>query len=114
MCIRDRIATGFTFIMFAGDISPDHCDLRRIVENPIESQTTDITQLVSGWTLREILDVDSNLPVWVEDIIAKVIEEADQLAPAEKAKLIMKQLDQLGIADAIAEYTRSVPDAKTD
>ncbi|MBL4891873.1 MAG: hypothetical protein JKX91_08625, partial [Rhizobiaceae bacterium] len=41
----------FALILWAGDISPNHCDLLRIIDNPNESQTTDITQLVFGQTL---------------------------------------------------------------
>jgi hypothetical protein len=36
-----------------GDNSPDHCVLLRFFDNPTESQLTVITQLVSGWTLRQ-------------------------------------------------------------
>jgi hypothetical protein len=36
-----------------GDNSPDHCVLLRFFDNPTESQLTVITQLVSGWTLRD-------------------------------------------------------------
>ena len=37
-------------ISSTSDIRPNHSDLLRIFHNPNESQRTDITQLVSGWT----------------------------------------------------------------
>jgi len=61
--------------------------------------------------LREILDVGSNLPVWVEEEIGRVIEESSALPPNEKAKAIMSKLEELGIANAIAEYGLSSPNA---
>lgn len=63
--------------------------------------------------LREILDVESNLPVWVEERIARVIQETEDLAPKEKARRIMEQLENLGIADSIVEFQRSVTNAPT-
>lgn len=54
--------------------------------------------------LRDILDVDSNLPIWVEKIISDVIADVSTLPDAEKARNIMSKLKQLGIADAILEY----------
>jgi predicted ATP-binding protein involved in virulence len=62
--------------------------------------------------LREILDVDSNLPVWVFDKISAIIAEAVGETPAERARAIMRQLEQLGIADAIVEYNQENPNAQ--
>ncbi|KSV61902.1 hypothetical protein N185_37555 [Sinorhizobium sp. GW3] len=56
--------------------------------------------------LREILNVSSNLPVWVEGEIEKLIERASRLAPEKRAKHIMEKLRKLGISDAIVEYRR--------
>ena len=86
--------------------------LVRNANNRIVSELLDVSD-VSGTpneVLREILDVDSNLPVWVEDRIAKIIQESSALEPAEKARLIMQQLEQLGIADSLEEYGRSGSD----
>jgi hypothetical protein len=38
-------------MLSSGDISPGHCDLLRIFDNPNESQTADITQLLSKQAL---------------------------------------------------------------
>lgn len=72
----------------------------------IISQKLD-TANVSGTpneVLREILDVDSNLPVWVQESIDGIMRDTASVSDAERAKLIMKKLEELGIADAIAEY----------
>jgi hypothetical protein len=62
--------------------------------------------------LREILDVRSNLPVWVEEQISRVIDGAINEPAEERARIIMRQLELLGIADAISEYKRGGSDAK--
>ena len=41
-------------ILALGDISPNHRNLQRIVEYLIDSQTTDVTQLVFGQTRSNI------------------------------------------------------------
>ena len=82
----------------------------------IVSQLLDVSD-VSGTPneiLREILDVESNLPVWVEDRIAKVIEETKDMEPKAKARLIMQQLEELGIADSIVEYNSRLSNAESD
>jgi len=56
--------------------------------------------------LREILDVDSNLPVWVEESINQVMAESASLEVSERARIVMEKLKELGIADAIVEYQR--------
>ncbi|YCI04054.1 AAA family ATPase [Ensifer sp. D2-11] len=56
--------------------------------------------------LREILDVSSNLPLWVEGEIEKVIERASKMPPEKRARHIMQKLKKLGISDAIVEYKR--------
>lgn len=74
----------------------------------IESLPLNLTD-ISGTpneVLRDILDVDSNLPVWVEERIFKVIEGAAQIPIDERARYIMAELEELGIADAIVEYKR--------
>lgn len=56
--------------------------------------------------LREILDVRSNLPVWVESEIERLIRRSDSKPQEKRAKYIMDRLKKLGIADAIVEYKR--------
>lgn len=90
--------------------------LLRNDQSRIVSQHLDVAD-VSGTpneVLREILDVDSNLPVWVEDTIARVIEETADLEPSAKARLIMDKLEELGIADSIVEYKSRLPNAEND
>lgn len=87
--------------------------LVRNARSRVESVLLDLMD-VSGTpneVLREILDVGSNLPVWVEDAISNVIEQTAELPPDEKAKAIMAQLERLGIANAIAEYGNKSPNA---
>jgi predicted ATPase len=55
--------------------------------------------------LREILDVRSNLPVWVENKIAQIISGTAG-STAERARLIMEELERLGFAEALLEYKR--------
>ncbi|MFB7147756.1 AAA family ATPase [Agrobacterium deltaense] len=81
----------------------------------VESVLLDLKD-VSGTpneVLREILDVDSNLPVWVEEAVNKIIAETLELPPEEKARAIMEQLERLGIANAIAEYGINANNAKS-
>ncbi|WP_246756919.1 AAA family ATPase [Bradyrhizobium neotropicale] len=61
--------------------------------------------------LREILDVHSNLPVWVERQIAEVIESTAPLDARERARIVMEKLERLGFAEAIVEYKRGDLDA---
>ena len=77
----------------------------------IESKLLDMNDL-SGTPndiLRNILSVDSNLPVWVEGRIEKAIEDALQLPPEQRSREIMRHLGELGIADAIVEYKKDAP-----
>ena len=62
--------------------------------------------------LREILDVRSNLPVWVENKIAQIIDSTAAANAAERAHLIMQELERLGFTEALVEYKRGDPNAK--
>lgn len=53
--------------------------------------------------LKEVLDVSSNLPLWVEEKIISIVHGATQDDPRERARRIMAELRELGLADAIAE-----------
>lgn len=82
-------------------------------ERKITSQKLDL-QDISGTpneVLREILDVRSNLPVWVEERIEKVIARAKKKDESARAAYVMSHLEKLGIADAIVEYKRRQPRA---
>ncbi len=83
-------------------------------DHRIQSQTLDLRD-ISGTpneVLREILDVGSNLPVWVESEIDRLITRSERRAPEKRAAYIMKELQKLGISDAIVEYKRRRNDAK--
>jgi predicted ATPase len=56
--------------------------------------------------LREVLDVGSNLPLWVEKKLDDIFQRVEELPEAERAKSIMEELGRLGIADSIVEYKR--------
>lgn len=82
-------------------------------DRKITSQKLDL-QDISGTpneVLREILDVRSNLPVWVEERIEKVVARAKKKDEDKRAAYVMSQLEKLGIADAIVEYKRRHPRA---
>lgn len=52
--------------------------------------------------LREIFDVPSNLPVWVEEKIKTMLASLDELEGEAKANKILDELDKLGISDQIS------------
>ncbi|MEA5470817.1 AAA family ATPase [Spirulina sp. 06S082] len=54
--------------------------------------------------LREILDVPSNLPVWVEERVRKLLESLDEKTPEERANHLFALLEELGISDQISEF----------
>ena len=49
--------------------------------------------------LREILDVSSNLPLWVEDDIKSILSDNNNISDNEKARMLMQRLKELGISD---------------
>lgn len=53
--------------------------------------------------LREILDVPSNLPIWVEEKIKTLLSNLDGLDDDEKASRILDELDKLGLSDQITD-----------
>lgn len=73
-----------------------------------EAQRVDITD-ISGTpneVLREILDVASNLPVWVEREIDRIIDTASSIPTDSRAPFVMSKLAELGISDSIIEYKK--------
>ena len=53
--------------------------------------------------LREILDVPSTIPVWVEKKIKDVLLTLEKLEGEEKSKRILDALDELGLSDYISD-----------
>ncbi|WP_081643257.1 AAA family ATPase [Sphingobium bisphenolivorans] len=55
--------------------------------------------------LRDILEVDSNVPVWVEEKIKAIFDDPSLIHDqAERGRRIMSELSRLGLADALGEY----------
>jgi len=54
--------------------------------------------------LREILDVPSNLPIWVEDQIRRLLQSVADQPPEERARVLFALLKELGLTDAISEF----------
>ncbi len=54
--------------------------------------------------LREILDVQSTLPIWVEKSITDIISRTENENPEVRARLIFEELDRLGISDQISNF----------
>lgn len=58
--------------------------------------------------LRDILDVPSTLPLWVEKEVDAVLDETENLPPEEKGKAVLDALNRMGINSALTDYrTRS-------
>ncbi|AMN45511.1 hypothetical protein ACG33_00020 [Steroidobacter denitrificans] len=53
--------------------------------------------------LREILDVPSNLPIWVEDEIRKIFENASGDNPHALGERVLAELRRLGVVDAASD-----------
>lgn len=55
--------------------------------------------------LREIMDVPTTLPVWVEDRIRKILEKYENISDTEdKASSIIKELKELGLDDSLTDF----------
>ena len=54
-------------------------------------------------TLRNILEVPSNLPIWVEERIKTVIKSTEALTGEKRVEVIFNELDKLGFSDKISE-----------
>jgi len=53
--------------------------------------------------LRDIFDISSNLPIWVEEKIKTLIAALGELEAEEKANRILDELDKLGLSDQITD-----------
>ncbi len=85
-------------------------------DNRVTSSKLDVADLsgTPNRILRDILDVPSNLPIWVEDRIHTVIREHANAPEAERAEQIMKCLREIGLTDAIPEYQAEDADAQPE
>lgn len=54
--------------------------------------------------LREVLDVDSNLPVWVEDAVRSLLLEARGVESKRRSTFILEALARHGLTDALVEF----------
>jgi hypothetical protein len=81
-------------------------------DRKVRSLELDVSDLsgTPNEVLREILFVDSNLPVWVESQIDQAVQESSEKPPDQRAAFIMAALERLGIADSIVEYRRKNAD----
>ncbi|WP_159791459.1 AAA family ATPase [Croceibacterium salegens] len=57
--------------------------------------------------LRDVLKVDSVLPIWVDAKIRELLKMADGMPDEQRGSFLMNQLEELGIGDSIAEYGAS-------
>lgn len=82
-------------------------------QNRVISEKLDLADLsgTPNRILKEILDVPSNLPIWVEKKIEEVLRENVSGEPQERANRIMSELRELGLADAIPEMPWESNDA---
>lgn len=83
-------------------------------EGNVDSQRLELADLsgTPNKILRDVLDVSSNLPLWVERKIEEVVQESHGQEPTTRARKIMATLRQLGIADSIAEMPWEEEDEK--
>lgn len=74
-------------------------------EGQVASQQLELSDLAGtpNRVLREILDVPSNLPVWVEDRVAAILRDTQHPDPEQRARMIMAALREIGLADSIPE-----------
>ena len=82
-------------------------------DNRISSEKLDLADLsgTPNRILKEILDVPSNLPIWVENRIEEVLRQNPGLEPKMRARKIMSALRELGLADVVPEMNWEDNDA---
>jgi len=80
----------------------DYNDAGRVVSQRL--QVDDLSGTPNS-VLREILDVDSNLPAWVETKVREILEDPTfDSDPKMRGERLMRELSRLGLAGSIAEY----------
>lgn len=73
----------------------------------IETQKLSTSELsgTPNKVLREILDVDSNLPAWVEEKVRSVLNDPSlDNDPKARAEKVMSELSRLGLSNSLAEF----------
>jgi len=76
---------------------------RRIYSQRIENAELSSTP---DTVLRDILDVPTTLPIWVEDRIRDVIAKATGASPKEQAANIFIALQEMGLAEHISQFSQ--------
>ncbi len=84
----DPDAKVYALLFEGGRVASTHLDNAKLASSPNK-------------ILRDILDVPSTMPVWVENKIRDVLISVEQLEGEEKAAKIMEALDELGLSDNI-------------
>ena len=80
--------------------------LQRAGSGKIYSENLDIAD-ISGTPdviLRDVLQVDSNLPLWVESAISQLLDSSKDMEAEQRGEFLLKELASLGIGDAILSY----------
>jgi predicted ATPase len=54
--------------------------------------------------LRDVLDVPSTLPLWVEKEVDTLLGQTEHLPPEQKGKAVLDALNRMGISSALSEY----------
>ena len=76
-------------------------DDRRVVSRKLDDAA------VSGSAniiLRDVLGVESTIPMWVEKIIVECLNDQSNADPEQQAKLISNRLEQLGIRVSWSDF----------
>ena len=83
--------------------------LRPAAQGRIVSQKLDEANIAgsANTVLREILGLESTIPQWVEEMIEHYLRQPTDQNPEERAEQIMKLLKQIGISDALSDYSDS-------
>ena len=83
-------------------------------DNRVTSHRLELADLAGtpNRVLREILDVPSNLPIWVEKEIESVMGQHGEEDIKVRARMIMTKLKELGLTEALAEFRSGSEDEK--
>lgn len=103
--VRFVVATHSPFIVSSYE-GASIISLQRDEAGGIHSETLEGAE-ISGTPnniLRDILKVESNLPIWVEDEVRQLIHETANMPPEQRGDVMVARLAELGIGDAILEY----------
>lgn len=99
---RIIVATHSPFIVSS---MPDANVYGLIYNNNSKVESVELTETDLSGTpnkiLKDILDVPSNLPIWVENKVHEVIQSTEGLEGEERTNKIIEELDKLGLTDQI-------------